>query len=139
MIIIIVSIICLGLALYLYKKKEATGNHGSNSSNGSGTGLYGKSSYNSSDGSYITTKWFMILLVPIFPLGSYRVIKGESKDALLPGAFALYGKKTGYQMTKVRLNWKQVIITYIIAILIVGAIIYFGSIPFRLGSPTNLQ
>jgi hypothetical protein len=42
--------------------------------NGIGSTLYGKFDP-SSDGSYITTEWFTILFIPIFPVCSYRVIK----------------------------------------------------------------
>jgi hypothetical protein len=129
---IIVSVICLGLALYLYKKKEAAGDGSMNSGNGSGVGLYGKSACNPTDKSYIATKWFMILLIPIFPLGSYRVIKGESKESVLPpgASITLYGKTTSYQMVKVKLNWRQVITTYFITIVILGVLVYLASLLF---------
>jgi len=31
------------------------------------------------DGTYITTKWFVFLAVPIVPLGSYRVVRVEAQ------------------------------------------------------------
>jgi len=92
--------------------------------NGIGITLYGKSDVNQ-DGSYIATKWFIFLLLPIFPIGSYRVWRGETKaTALLPGA------KTEYRVTRVKLNWKQVLKTYSIiwGILILAGVllIYFS-------------
>lgn len=42
------------------------------SMNGCGTGLYGKREFEQ-DGSFVTTKWFMVLFVPVFPLASMRV------------------------------------------------------------------
>jgi hypothetical protein len=128
---IIVSVICLGVALYLYKKKERSEGPGMRTGNGSGTGLYGKSGYDPKDGSYISTKWFMIMLIPILPLGSYRVIKERSADALLPGGITWYSKKTLYKMQKVSLHWRQILITYIITALILTALFYAIGYLFR--------
>ena len=76
--------------------------------NGVGTTLYGKREIDS-DGSYVATKWFIIFLLPIFPLGSYRVWRGETKSTLImPGA------KTEYKMVKVDLNRKQIFNTYVV-------------------------
>lgn len=75
--------------------------------NGIGTSLYGERNVEP-DGSYVATKWFIFFLLPIFPLGSYRVWHGDTKATLfLPGA------KTGYRMVKVALNWRQVVNTYL--------------------------
>jgi hypothetical protein len=79
--------------------------------NGIGTSLYGKSKVES-DGSYIATKWFIFLLLPIVPLGSYRVQRGEttfSATALI----GLPGANTKYKMLPVPLNWNQIIQTYL--------------------------
>lgn len=77
--------------------------------NGIGTTLYGKTDVNSQDGSYVATEWFIFLLLPIFPLGSYRVWRGGTKAEFLP----LPGSNTEYRTTEVKLNWKQVIKTYL--------------------------
>jgi len=92
--------------------------------NGIGTTLYGKREVEA-DGSYIATKWFVILLLPIFPLGSYRVWRGKTKATfLLPGA------STEYKMITVQLNWEQVFNTYFVIygifILAFGLLIYFS-------------
>jgi hypothetical protein len=42
---------------------------------GFGTKFYGKTRYNPENNSYITTKWFSLNLIPLFPIKSYRVIK----------------------------------------------------------------
>jgi hypothetical protein len=86
--------------------------------NGIGTTLYGKREVNP-DGSYIATKWFIFLLLPIFPMSSYRVWRGETKTT-----FFLPGAKTSYRMQRVKLNWRQVINTYVtIWGIIVGSIV----------------
>lgn len=41
--------------------------------NGIGTKYYGQRML--PDGTYITTKWFVMLYVPLFPLGSIRVLE----------------------------------------------------------------
>ena len=70
-----------------------------------------------SDGSYITTKWFVIFFLPIIPLGSYRVLKIESD----PGIFNSSSK---YQSVPVPLHWQQVLITYAIGWPIFIVILY---------------
>jgi hypothetical protein len=73
--------------------------------NGIGTTLYGKREIES-DGSYIATKWFIFLLIPIFPISSYRVRPDTPKVHFL-------GQKTNYfRFDKVQLNKKQIINTY---------------------------
>jgi len=73
--------------------------------NGVGTTVYGKRDVSPTDGSYITTKWFIVIFFPIFPLASYRVIKEKQKFMTI--AFPKY------QMTQVKFNIKQVINTYL--------------------------
>lgn len=72
--------------------------------NGIGINLYGKREVDP-DGSYIATKWFIFFLLPIFPLGSYRVWRGETK-----ATFFLPGAKVEYRMLRVKLNWRQILI-----------------------------
>ena len=83
--------------------------------NGIGTRIYGKRDLNPADNSYIATKWFTLLYFPVIPLGSYRVIKAKQESF-----FAVQK----YQMTKVALNVKQVIVTYLawwaIPVLLIG-------------------
>ncbi len=91
--------------------------------NGVGTTLYGKREIEP-DGSYIATKWFIFLLLPIFPIGSYRVWRGKTK-----ATFFLPGAKTEYRMIKVQLSWKQIVNTYLIIwgnlILAIILLVYF--------------
>jgi hypothetical protein len=77
--------------------------------NGIGTTLYGKRDVDLRDGSYIATKWFIIFLLPVFPLGSFRVIRGATGASVFPS-----GSKTDYQLSPVKLNVAQVINTYLV-------------------------
>ncbi len=99
--------------------------------NGIGTTLYGKREVDQKDNSYITTEWFIFLFVPIFPIASYRVIKGktESKFYLVTA-----NDKTEYNLTKVKLNLRQVIRTYLLIwfpILIIILLIFYRLSSFR--------
>ena len=75
-----------------------------------GTTLYGKRDVHA-DGSYIATKWFILFFLPIIPLGSYRVWRGETRNTSIP--LISVGASTQYKMVPVPLNWKQVIGTYL--------------------------
>jgi len=55
--------------------KEAPGLH---TINGCGTTLYGRANYDEHSKSYETTRYFVFLMIPIFPLGRYRVIDAGS-------------------------------------------------------------
>ncbi|MBU1558005.1 hypothetical protein KKC45_03525 [Patescibacteria group bacterium] len=90
--------------------------------NGIGTSLYGKNEIDS-DGSYITTKWFIFFLLPIIPLGSYRVLRGET-TASMSGLVGVPGATTQYKMISVPLNWKQVIQTYLLVYGILVLIVF---------------
>jgi len=80
--------------------------------NGFGTRLYGKSDFNRLDGSYITTKFIVIFFIPIFPIGSYRVIKGKAAQS---GSITLREYQVEYQMQKIQTNIFQIIKIYFFA------------------------
>lgn len=63
------------------------------------------------DGSYITTKWFILFFIPVIPLGSYRVLAGDTSVSAV-------GSTTSYEMVKVQFNVKQVVQTYLTALVI---------------------
>jgi hypothetical protein len=73
--------------------------------NGIGTKFYGKTDVEQ-DGSYTTTKWFVLIYLPIYPIGSFRVIKEENSTNLV-----VYNSKK-YQVIQVDLHKKQIIKTY---------------------------
>ncbi len=76
--------------------------------NGIGTTFYGKKELKN-DNSYITTKWFILLLLPIFPLGSYRVKKNTDDKTR-----NILGMITEYEIIeKLPLDKKQIILWYI--------------------------
>ncbi|HEY4512771.1 MAG TPA: hypothetical protein VJH63_03930 [Candidatus Paceibacterota bacterium] len=77
--------------------------------NGIGTKLYGKKDFNHVDQSYIATKWFTFLLLPIIPLGSYRVIRESIKDT---GNILILGYRVNYKMIKAKWCWSQIFMTY---------------------------
>ncbi len=90
--------------------------------NGIGTKLYGNREVDPSNGSYVTTKWFTIFYLPIFPLGSFRVIEYPAKLLSL--------SSVNYDMTPVKLNWDQVRNVYGaiwgVGLLVVGIFILIG-------------
>lgn len=90
--------------------------------NGLGWTLYGKADVHE-DGSYITTKWFILFFIPVIPLGSYRVLAGDTQ-------LNAVGSSTAYEMVKVKFNVGQVVQTYLTALVIavvVLVVVYFLS------------
>lgn len=83
--------------------------------NGVGTTLYGHRNPQP-DGSYIATKWLVVLYIPFIPLASYRVWRGET-------SFRVLGTNTDYRLEPLPLQWRQVLNWYL-------ATLFFG--PFLL-------
>ncbi|MBD2233100.1 hypothetical protein [Phormidium tenue] len=80
-----------------------------------GTKYYGKRDL-LEDGSFITTEWFVLIDIPIIPLGSFRVVPiGSSLNIVV-------FKASEYLVTRVPLNWRQVRNVYIVAIALLGAL-----------------
>jgi len=84
--------------------------------NGIGTMYYGHADP-LPDGTYTATEWFVIFWVPIFPIGSYRLLCMDEKPAIFPP-----GIKTSYASAPVPLNKKQVIKTYAISVMVIVVI-----------------
>lgn len=123
-IIGIVSVFCIGIAYFLYMKKELNGkNLGTTSGNGNGEGFYGKKLIKE-DGSYVATKWFMILLIPILPLGTYRIWKGKTSHGIIADARIGISQSTEMRMERLKMDWSQVILTYLVALGIVVFLVY---------------
>lgn len=74
------------------------------SANGFGTTYYGHADAHQ-DGSYVATKWLVLLFIPIIPLGSYRL-------KLLSGGVV----RKDYQGYRVSFRFRQVLMTYGIAL-----------------------
>jgi hypothetical protein len=92
--------------------------------NGIGTTIYGRRYLTKKDlhsmginikvgNPYISTMWFVILFVPIIPLGSY-IIFAEGEEA----GSAMSSSKQ-YHMVKINLNWNQVLKTWAVPIFII--------------------
>jgi len=81
--------------------------------NGIGTTFYGKKDIDH-DGSFVTTKWFVIGFFPLVPLGSYRFL-----DAGTSG-IPFLSRSTQYEvLEELPLNLVQVLCVYLYSIFIV--------------------
>ncbi|EKE05940.1 MAG: hypothetical protein ACD_19C00140G0007 [uncultured bacterium] len=91
--------------------------------NGIGTTLYGRQDVNP-DGSYIATKWFVLLYFPILPLGTYRVWS-EIENISMPNntvmntqnpkiEYNYLSTTQRFKMEHIKLNWNQIFMTYIL-------------------------
>jgi len=122
--IIIIPVFLLSIAYFLYMKKELRGgNLGLRSRNGCGEGLYGKKDIRE-DGSYVSTKWFMILLIPIIPLGTYRIWKGETLHSFVADARIGIQQSTEIRTERLKMDWQQIFLTYIVVLVILGLITF---------------
>lgn len=88
--------------------------------NGIGTKLYG-STDTGSDGSYVTTKWFVFIYLPIIPLESFRVVKEDSSNIIVY-------KSQKYRAMSIPLHKKQVVKTYFLVYGIIGILILLSKI-----------
>lgn len=84
--------------------------------NGIGTTLYGKSNFDQTDGTHISTKFFVFFFIPIFPIASYRIKKKETTKKFM-------GSCTHYEMNQVSLNKAQAIGMCIPFLTIISAMI----------------
>jgi hypothetical protein len=64
---------------------------GASSFKGIGTTYIGECDYHE-DGSYVTTKWFIFLGLPVFPICSHRVLRVVEGDVIIP----LFYQSEGY-------------------------------------------
>lgn len=80
---------------------------------GIGTAYYGKSNRNPQDNSYITTKWFVLFLLPIIPLKSLRIIKiGKQEENYIIARSDKVSYKT-IQEISLKKNVRQILQTYL--------------------------
>jgi hypothetical protein len=94
--------------------------------NGFGTTYYGCSDIEP-DGSYLTTEWVTVFYVPIYPVGSWRVVPGKQK-----GGFPHHQQE--FRVRPAPLSKRQVLRIYGLAALLgVGviamAILYGALLP----------
>jgi hypothetical protein len=94
-------------------------------SQGVGTSYYGKKAYNPQDKSYITTEWFVLLLFPIFPIKSLRVIKmGKTESNYIVAHRHIVSYKI-LQRIPLKENVGQIIKTYLFTY--GGLVVFIGS------------
>ena len=95
--------------------------------NGTGTRYYGEREHDIG-GTYITTKWIVVVGIPILPLSSWRVYPiGDNQyvdTSYFHGREASFGSQT-YQATRVPLNWRQVRNVYLVTLGVSGTIIWW--------------
>jgi hypothetical protein len=90
-----------------------------NTFNGIGTTFYGKRAFEPDD-SFVTTKWFVIGFVPIFPMGSLRVRELETTGV------PFLSRTTGFDVVEdLPTHWLQVLATYAYAVFIIAWCAYF--------------
>lgn len=88
--------------------------------NGIGTKIYGKKD-RSQDGSYTTTKWFVVFFFPLIPISSHRV-KDHEKNNFMQVKY--------YFLEDIALDKKQVLFTY--GKFILGIIMFLSILLFFL-------
>ena len=92
---------------------------------GIGIRYYGKRDFHA-DGSYVTTKWFCVLYLPLVPLKSLRI--------MLTGASKYYGLHripVVVQQEMEKLSRSQVVSTYAFAVMGVGFLLLSRVAPIR--------
>ena len=89
--------------------------------NGIGTRFIG-ARQPASDGSYVTTKFFVVGFFPILPLGSFRVRPTGIKTS---GRFSGGGSysNTEFDAARVGLCWRQVLAVYAVELAFIVAIV----------------
>jgi hypothetical protein len=78
---------------------------------GIGTTFYGRRDYDA-DGSYLTTKWFVVLFVPIVPIHSRRVALVDCRTESLGPTFLSFDHRYIFHGKPTRPDLRQVIYTY---------------------------
>ena len=86
--------------------------------NGTGTKYYGAREHDVG-GTYITTKWVVVLGIPLIPLSSWRVY--PLGDEQFHDHSAIVGREAShtaqaFEETRVPLNWKQVVNVYAVTL-----------------------
>lgn len=90
---------------------------------GIGNAFYGRTDVHTSDNSYVTTEWFVLFLLPIFPLRSLRVIKvGKRETSYIVARTASVSYRILGQIP-IKNNIKQIVTTYLFTYGIIGLFI----------------
>jgi len=80
---------------------------------GIGTIFYGKRNYDPLNKSFIATKWFVIFLLPIIPLKSYRMIEIHKSEKFYGVAWSGAESYNIIEEISLKKNIKQILFTYI--------------------------
>ncbi len=111
--------------------------------NGVGFTYYGIKNpvYSASEEEFDTTRWFCLLWIPIFPIGSYR-IRRKRRDSIGVIARVFWSSKT-IQYAKRPLDWKQIgkiyLCVYGVLGLLVGAMILENGIAKKTEARANAE
>ena len=84
--------------------------------NGIGTLTYGAREFHT-DGSYITTRWFAVVFLPVVPLGSRRILPAGRTSF-----YGLYSSSPYYILEEVGIHWGQVLSTWCWFGVVVGSV-----------------
>ena len=100
--------------------------------NGTGRTFYGKKNYRP-DGNrevFETTKWFAVLWLPLFPLGSYTIERDRREDLVQAIARTGFSRETVLVHSRRPLDLPQVIGTYAKGVVGVAALVWLTSYLF---------
>jgi len=86
--------------------------------NGIGAAFWGKRDFDQVTKTYITNHWFVLLFIPIIPIGSYRVSDGNQ-----PGSYYIHGRVPLSPLLK---KWRWGVVAAIL-LLIIYANVDFGT------------
>jgi len=92
---------------------------------GCGYIYYGRKNFNPADKSYITTQWFVLLLIPIIPIATYRLIKDQINGSY--NFYNIFSVNTNYTiLNKIsNIDKLQVIKTYLFCWPLASLILWF--------------
>ncbi|CAK0742638.1 hypothetical protein CCP4SC76_1220009 [Gammaproteobacteria bacterium] len=98
--------------------------------NGCGTDIYGQSKkemllpsmvqQGQLPYTYQATKWFVIVFIPIIPLGTYRIREVKVKEFI--------GTKTLYEMKRTDFDWKQALLHFSVVPILVTSIYLYAKL-----------
>lgn len=93
--------------------------------NGIGTTLYGKRDF-WPDGSYVTTEWFVVSWIPVFPIRSQRVLPTDSNN------YGVYASQSYLVYGRTKPNGTQVlsIYSFVLALAALGGLISLTENPW---------
>lgn len=87
-----------------------------NSFNGIGTSYYGQSKFEQ-DGSYVTTKWFILGFLPIIPMASARV------NYVGTSGIPFFSRTSSFELVEeLPIDWLQVLKTWLYTIFIIALV-----------------